>query len=105
MKNRLNIVAAAAISLALGLGANTAASAHGHAPAKRLDHQQDRIAKGVLSGELTAQETARLAREQARTERHLKAARSDGRVTAKERARLHADLNQNSRHIYRQKHD
>lgn len=71
----------------------------------RERRQQERIAQGVQSGELTARETQRLEREQARIERDRKLALSDGKMTRRERARLHNKQDRASRHIYRQKHD
>lgn len=71
----------------------------------RQANQQDRIADGVKSGELTRRETWTLERKEARVaelERRLKA---DGTLTVAERARLQAELNDLSKDIYRQKHD
>jgi hypothetical protein len=71
----------------------------------REDRQQERIAEGVESGQLTARETARLERGEARIDRHVQRAESDGVVTPRERARLTRQQNRMSRQIYRQKHD
>jgi hypothetical protein len=71
----------------------------------RERRQQERIAQGVQSGELTARETQRLEKEQARIENDRKQALADGKMTGKERARLHREQDRASHHIYRQKHD
>ncbi len=71
----------------------------------RQGNQKARIADGVESGELTARESVRLAKQQrhiARTENRYK---SDGHYSAKERAIVHHKQNRASRNIARQKHD
>ena len=73
---------------------------------QRQQNQRERIGNGVRSGELTARETARLAREQAHIYRMEARLRQSGdEFTRRERARVQHQLNQSSRHIYRQKHD
>jgi hypothetical protein len=73
---------------------------------QRQENQRERIGNGVRSGELTARETARIAREQAHIYRLENRLRSSGdEFTRRERARVQHQLNQSSRHIYRQKHD
>jgi hypothetical protein len=71
----------------------------------REARQQKRIDQGVQSGELTARETARLEREQARIEADRQKALSDGTLSAKEKAKLTREQNRASRRIFRQKHD
>ncbi len=72
----------------------------------RQQNQRSRIGSGVRSGELTARETARLAREQAQIYRmESRFRRSGDEFTNRERYRVQRELNQSSRHIYRQKHD
>lgn len=71
----------------------------------RQQNQQDRIAQGIRSGELTPRETMKLEEKEARVaalERRLK---SDGNLTPEERARLQKELNGLSADIYKQKHD
>ena len=72
----------------------------------RQQNQRSRIGNGIRSGELTARETARLAREQVhlRVMEHRFRRSGDG-LSDRERLRLQRELNQSSRHIYRQKHD
>ncbi|MEW5891102.1 MAG: hypothetical protein AB1768_19160 [Pseudomonadota bacterium] len=71
----------------------------------RQHHQQQRIAQGVRSGELTRGEVRHLAREQRAIRAEERAYKADGHLTARERADLHRDLNRSSRHIYNEKHD
>lgn len=73
---------------------------------QRQQNQRQRIGQGVSSGELTARETARLAREQVQIQRMENRFRSSGDgLSNRERARLQYELSQSSWHIYRQKHD
>jgi hypothetical protein len=68
--------------------------------------QQDRIASGVRSGELTAKEAAALEQREAKLQRELHRDRADGRgLTAAERAKIERRQAQLSRQIYHQKHD
>jgi hypothetical protein len=69
--------------------------------------QQDRIAQGVKSGQLTAGETARLEHQESginREERGMRA-QDDGHLTKQDRSVIHAQQNQESRRIYRDKHN
>jgi hypothetical protein len=72
---------------------------------QRQHNQQQRIGRGVRSGELTGRETLRLAREQYQIQQEKREYRSDGEVTRAERRELQQELNQASRHIYRAKHN
>jgi hypothetical protein len=72
---------------------------------KRQVNQQERIANGVKSGELTPRETRRLERQQGKIAADKAKAKSDGVVTPQERAKLTREQNRASRHIYHQKHD
>ena len=74
---------------------------------RRAENQQDRIAQGVKSGELTARETARLERREARLNHEVRDMREDngGHLTPREKARVNRQQNRLSRQIYRQKHD
>ena len=72
---------------------------------QREARQQQRIANGVASGQLTPKETARLENEQAHIQASEAKAKSDGVVTAKERAKLAKKQDRASRRIHRQKHD
>lgn len=72
---------------------------------QREAHQQQRMAQGVASGQLTPRETQRLEAEQARIERTETRAKADGVVTPAERRHLAHEQNRASRHIAKQKHD
>ena len=73
---------------------------------ERQQNQRQRIWKGVRSGELTARETGRLAREQYQIQRMETRFRGSGDgLSDRERARLRHEQNQASWQIYRQKHD
>ena len=71
----------------------------------RMANQQERIWRGVNTGELTPGEAARLERMEARIRQDELRMKSDGVLTAAERARLNRELNRSSRAIYREKHD
>lgn len=83
------------------------------APAKpatinqRKENQQDRIAQGVKSGQLTAGETAHLEHQEAginKEERGMRA-QDNGKLTKQDRKTLNKQQNQESRRIYRDKHN
>jgi methionine-rich copper-binding protein CopC len=81
--------------------------AHDHNIGQRKVDQQDRIAQGVKSGQLTAGETSRLEHQEAginKEERGMRA-QDKGHLTAQDRKTLHAQQNQESRRIYRDKHN
>ena len=75
--------------------------------AQRKDNQQDRIANGVQSGQLTAGETKRLETEEAglNKEEHNMRAADDGHLTAGDRATLNSQQNGLSNRIYDDKHN
>lgn len=98
------------VAFALALGAASLGAAYAQTPAtprvdQREAHQQDRIANGVASGQLTPHETVRLEKEQARIANTEARAKADGTVTAKERRHLAHMQNRASRKIHQQKHD
>jgi hypothetical protein len=73
---------------------------------RKID-QQDRIANGVKSGQLTAGETARLEHQEAginKEERGMRA-QDNGHLTKQDRSTIHSQQNQESRRIYRDKHN
>jgi hypothetical protein len=73
----------------------------------RKDNQQDRIAQGVRSGQLTAHETGNLEGREASINREEHAMRrtDNGRLTHADRAALTRRQNRVSRSIYRDKHN
>jgi len=74
---------------------------------KRKENQQDRIAQGVKSGELTAGETANLEHKEARLNHEIRhdRAKNGGKLTPKERRQINRQQNHLSRQIYRDKHN
>ena len=72
---------------------------------KRQENQDERIEKGVESGQLNKREEARLEHAEERLEANEAKAKEDGKVTARERRRLEREAQVNSARIYRQKHD
>ncbi len=74
---------------------------------QRKENQQDRIAQGVKSGQLTAGETSRLEKQEAginKEERGMRA-QDNGHLTKQDRRTLRQQQNQESRRIYRDKHN
>ncbi|HEY0786080.1 MAG TPA: hypothetical protein VGD62_09430 [Acidobacteriaceae bacterium] len=96
----------------LSCALTTAALAQSAAPApgtegRRAERQQDRIAQGVKSGQLTPRETAHLERREAsvQQEKHQMRAQDDGHLTAGDRRALNQRQNRISKSIYRDKHN
>ncbi|HVP49281.1 MAG TPA: hypothetical protein VMT32_21960 [Bryobacteraceae bacterium] len=73
----------------------------------RQANQQDRIAQGVKSGQLTAGETANLESKEARLNREVRQDRraNGGNLTNKEKVQINHQQNKLSRQIYRKKHN
>jgi len=73
----------------------------------RQENQQDRIAGGVKSGQLTAGETARLEHKERRINREVHHMRSEdgGQLTPQDRRIVSRQQNRVSRQIYRDKHN
>jgi hypothetical protein len=78
-----------------------------HDIAGRKVNQQDRIAQGDRSGQLTPGETARLENREAgiNREEHGMRAADDGRLTAQDRHTLARQQNRESARIYTDKHN
>ncbi len=74
---------------------------------QRMENQQDRIANGVKSGQLTAGETAHLERNEQKIHNEVKndRAANGGKLTPQERAKVNRQLNRQSNQIYRDKHN
>lgn len=74
---------------------------------ERKTDQQDRIAQGVKSGELTAGETAHMETQEAgiNKEESGMRAQDNGKLTTQDRKTLTKQQNQESRRIYRDKHN
>ena len=73
----------------------------------RKENQQDRIAQGIKSGQLTAGEAAHLEHNQAKINQEVHADRqaNGGKLTAQEKAQVNRQQNRQSHQIYRDKHN
>ena len=73
----------------------------------REQNQQDRIANGVQSGQLTAGETKSLEGQEAAVNAQARADRAsdDGHLTAADRSQLNSEQNHLSKEIYTDKHN
>jgi hypothetical protein len=74
---------------------------------KRAENQQDRIAQGIKSGQLTAGETAHLESNQAKINKEVRndRAANGGKLTPQARRQVNRQQNRESRQIYRDKHN
>ena len=74
---------------------------------KRAENQQDRIAQGIKSGQLTAGESANLESQDAKVNREVRndRAANGGKLTGQERRQVNRQQNKLSRQIYRDKHN
>src|SRR5712671_6250277 len=74
---------------------------------QRRENQQDRIAQGVKSGQLTPAETAKLEKQQKGINKQVAKDRkaNGGTLTAGEKKQINKEQNQASRNIYRKKHN
>lgn len=74
---------------------------------QRRENQQDRIAQGVKSGELTAGETAKLENQQRGINHQVAADRAanGGKLTNGEKRQVNGEQNAASRSIYNKKHN
>jgi hypothetical protein len=75
--------------------------------ADRKENQQDRIAQGVKSGQLTAGETAHLENKEARINHETRTDRAanGGKLTNAEKTKVNRQQNRVSKDIYRDKHN
>lgn len=73
----------------------------------RKENQQDRIAQGVNSGQLTAAESATLETQEAGINKEEAGMREqdNGKLTAQDKATLNSQLNSESKDIYADKHN
>ncbi|HET6175834.1 MAG TPA: hypothetical protein VFE61_02805 [Candidatus Sulfotelmatobacter sp.] len=74
---------------------------------QRAENQQDRIAQGVKSGQLTAGEAAHLENNEAKINREVRndRAANGGKLTPQEKAQVNRQQNRESKKIYRDKHN
>ena len=75
--------------------------------AQRKENQQDRIAQGVKSGQLTAGETAHLENKEAAVNKEVSAERTlnGGKLSAAEKKQVNRQQNRLSKQIYTDKHN
>jgi hypothetical protein len=100
---RLNLTLAAALCAVVTVGTVLPAQARIN---QRQQHQQERIAKGLHNGSLTAREAVRVERQQTHIARYEARSRADGGgLNFNERARIEALQDRASRTIHNQKHD
>ena len=88
-------------------GTTTTAPAQKPTIAQRKENQQDRIANGVQSGQLTAGETSKLETKEAAINGETRADRAanGGKLTATEKQQINRQQNQLSKQIYNDKHN
>src|SRR5271167_317391 len=74
---------------------------------KRAENQQDRIAQGVKSGQLTAGETANLENKESKINQEVRndRAANGGKLTPQEKKQVNRQQNRESRQIYKDKHN
>jgi len=74
---------------------------------QRRENQQDRIANGIKSGQLTAGETAKLENQQHGINQQVKADRAanGGKLTQGEKQQVNKEQNAASKNIYNKKHN
>jgi hypothetical protein len=74
---------------------------------QRKENQQDRIAQGVKSGQMTAGETARVEKKEAAVNKEVGAERTlnGGKLTPAEKKQVNRQQNRLSNRIYKDKHN
>jgi hypothetical protein len=74
---------------------------------QRRENQQDRIANGIKSGQLTAGETAKLENQQKGINQQVRADRAanGGKLTQGEKSQVNKEQNAASKNIYNKKHN
>ena len=104
MKTTLKSILLCATTVALMLPAMAQTS---QSINQRKENQQDRIANGVQSGELTAKETQKLEKKESDLNQEERDMRKldNGHLTTADKATLNQQQNQLSKNIYKQKHD
>ena len=107
MKINTRIVLCSAALAALMLPAMAQTSNPPATINQRKENQQDRIANGVASGQLTAGETANLEKKESNVNKEEKLMRSEdgGKLTGADRKVLNQQQNQLSKQIYQDKHN
>jgi hypothetical protein len=87
--------------------ADTTTTKDPHTIAQRKENQQDRIAQGVKSGQLTPGETAKLEKQQQGIHREVKGMReaNGGKLTKTDKVAVRQQQNRASKNIHRKKHN
>ena len=106
MKTAFMTAALAILALPV-VAQNNNAPITGESIQDRKENQQDRIANGVKSGQLTAGETANLENKEAAINGETKADRAanGGKLTGAEKQQVNQQQNQVSKQIYQDKHN
>ena len=83
------------------------ASAQTNIVGQRKENQQDRVAQGIKSGQLTAGETGNLETKEAAINQEVRTDRTlnGGKLTSQERQTVNGQQNQVSKQIYADKHN
>ncbi len=91
----------------IAAGAFLAAAVYGQTVDQRRENQQDRVAQGVASGQLTSGETARIEGQEAGVNRQIHQDRvaNGGTLTPAERQQVNREQNRMSGEIYNDKHN
>jgi hypothetical protein len=99
-------VAAAGFTFALTAGAQSTTT-NDPTIAQRKENQQDRIAQGVKSGQLTPKETSNLETKEASLNQETKSMRAanGGELTAGDKAVVNKQQNKLPKNIYKDKHN
>jgi len=90
-----------------GTASSTSSAPTQASPGSRRNFQQQRIAQGVRSGQLTAGETEHLENREAAITKETQEMRSqdDGHLTAADKTKLNQQYNRTSQQIYDDKHN
>ena len=104
---RLRTFGGSVAALAVAVLVSIPTSARAGGIKKRAENQQDRIAQGIKSGQLTAGEAANLEHKEAALNREVGKDRAakGGKLTAQERAQVNRQQNHLSNQIYNKKHN
>ena len=104
---RLRTFGGSVAALAVAVLVSIPTSARAGGIKKRAENQQDRIAQGIKSGQLTAGESAHLESNEAKINKEVRNDRTanGGKLTAQERAQVNRQQNRMSHQIYRDKHN
>jgi hypothetical protein len=102
----MKAIGTALITLTLAFAALPALADHGHGGVwKRIDRQENRIARGVERGDLTRHEARKLYRQHRETERLAYDFTRDGRLSKRERRILDHRLDDTSACIHDLRHN